>query len=49
MSELRFEWDTDKVAANVRKHKVSFDEAETSFLDEDALVIEDPDHSDTDR
>ena len=47
MSELRFEWDTDKAAANVKKHKVSFDEAQTSFLDEDALVIEDPDHSDT--
>lgn len=47
MSELRFEWDTDKAAANVKKHKVSFDEAQTSFLDEDALVVEDPDHSDT--
>ena len=47
MSELRFEWDTDKAAANVKKHKVSFDEAQTSFLDEDALVIQDPDHSDT--
>jgi uncharacterized DUF497 family protein len=47
MSELLFEWDTDKSAANVKKHKVSFDEAQTSFLDEDALVIEDPDDSDT--
>jgi uncharacterized DUF497 family protein len=46
MSELRFEWDTEKAAANVKKHKVSFDEAQTSFLDEEALVIEDPEHSD---
>jgi uncharacterized DUF497 family protein len=26
---------------------VSFDEAQTAFLDEEALVIEDPDHSET--
>jgi uncharacterized DUF497 family protein len=47
MSELRFEWDTQKAAANVKNHRVSFEEAQTSFLDEDALVIEDPDHSET--
>ena len=45
MQELRFEWDTGKAAANLKKHKVSFDEAQTAFLDEEALVIEDPDHS----
>ena len=47
MSELRFEWDTRKAAANLKKHRVSFDEAQTVFLDEEALVIEDPDHSET--
>ena len=46
MAELRFEWDPRKAAANLLKHRVSFEEAETAFLDEDALVIEDPDHSD---
>jgi uncharacterized DUF497 family protein len=45
MSDLRFEWDARKAAANLKKHRVSFDEAETAFLDEEALVIEDPDHS----
>jgi len=45
VQELRFEWDTGKAAANLKKHKVSFDEAQTAFLDEEALVIEDPDHS----
>ncbi len=45
MADLRFEWDTRKAAANLLKHRVSFDEAQTAFLDEDALVIEDPDHS----
>jgi uncharacterized DUF497 family protein len=47
MSDLRFEWDARKAAANLKKHRVSFDEAETAFLDEEALVIEDPDHSET--
>ena len=43
MADLRFEWDPRKAAANLLKHRVSFDEAQTAFLDEDALVIEDPD------
>ncbi len=47
MSELRFEWDLRKHAANQRKHGVSFDEASTVFSDERALLIDDPDHSDT--
>ena len=46
MRELRFDWDRRKAAANLQKHGVSFDEAQTAFLDEDALIIEDPDHSD---
>ena len=46
MSHLRFEWDPDKAASNVRKHAVSFDEAATTFSDEGGLVIDDPDHSD---
>jgi uncharacterized protein len=45
MPDLRFEWDARKAAANLKKHRVSFEEAETAFLDEEALVIEDPDHS----
>jgi len=46
MSELRFEWDPKKDAANQRKHGVSFEEASTVFSDERALLIDDPDHSD---
>ncbi len=30
---MRFEWDGDKPAANVKKHRVSFDEAVTAFYD----------------
>lgn len=46
MADLRFTWDERKSAANARKHGVTFDEAQTVFLDEEALLIGDPDHSD---
>jgi len=31
---VQFEWDARKAAANLRKHGVSFEEAETAFDDE---------------
>jgi uncharacterized DUF497 family protein len=40
---LRFEWDDRKNVRNQRKHGVSFDEAETVFLDDQALLLDDPD------
>ena len=46
MSALQFEWAEKKSAANRRKHGVSFTEAKTAFLDENARVIPDPEHSD---
>ena len=50
MSALRFEWDSAKASANKRKHGISFEEARTVFLDEQAKLIDDPDHSaDEDR
>jgi uncharacterized protein len=50
VSELRFEWDPTKDSANKRKHGVSFEEAQTVFADDSALLIHDPDHSeDEDR
>lgn len=45
MSEIEFEWDPEKAAANLKKHGVSFEEASTAFWDDHALVIDDPDHS----
>ena len=45
MSFLRFEWDERKNASDRRKHRVSFEEARTAFLDDNARVIPDPDHS----
>jgi hypothetical protein len=44
--DLRFTWDEAKARANVRKHGVSFDEARSAFSDEQARIIDDPDHSD---
>lgn len=40
-----FEWNQEKAASNIKKHGVSFDEAVTVFWDENALIINDPDHS----
>jgi len=45
MTALRFEWDRRKATANLRKHGVSFEEAKSVFLDEQARLIDDPDHS----
>ena len=41
----RFEWDPRKARENVRKHGVSFEEAVTAFSDDEALLLDDPDHS----
>jgi len=46
MSGIRFEWDSAKAKTNLRKHGVAFEEAETVFSDDLALLIDDPDHSD---
>ena len=50
MGTLTFEWDDRKAAANAKKHGVGFDEARSVFVDEQAKLIGDPDHSeDEDR
>lgn len=45
MDEIRFEWDENKNEINKKKHKISFEEAQTVFYDEEALLIDDPEHS----
>ena len=47
MKDLRFEWDERKAKSNLSKHGVSFEEAKTVFYDDAALVIADPDNSET--
>lgn len=43
---ISFEWDNNKNQQNIRKHSIDFKEAKTVFLDNSALIISDPDHSD---
>lgn len=45
MDILKFEWDSNKNEINKKKHKISFEEAQTVFYDTEALVIDDPEHS----
>ena len=46
MTAISFEWDDKKNASNKKKHNVNFEEGQTVFVDENALLIHDPDHSD---
>lgn len=42
---MQFEWDREKAKRNLRKHRVSFDEAVTVFYDPLSATFDDPDHS----
>ena len=42
---VKFEWDKNKAVANLKKHRVSFDEARTVFGDPLARIFDDEDHS----
>jgi uncharacterized DUF497 family protein len=42
---MRFEWSREKAEANLRKHRIAFDEAATIFIDPLSVTIPDPDHS----
>ncbi len=46
---LRFEWDEKKNKINIQKHNVSFEEAVSVFYDDNALLIEDKGHSDSEE
>ena len=49
METIYFEWDENKNSINKQKHKISFEEASTVFYDENALLIDDPEHSETEE
>lgn len=40
-----FEWSKQKAAANLKKHKIAFEEATTVFDDPFFIIFKDPDHS----
>ena len=42
---MKFEWDAKKACSNLRKHRVSFEEAATAITDPMAATGADPDHS----
>ncbi|MCC5658595.1 BrnT family toxin [Nostoc sp. XA010] len=46
---MKFEWDENKAAINLLKHKVSFEEAKTVFNDPLYVDFYDPDHSDNEE
>jgi uncharacterized DUF497 family protein len=43
---MKIIWDEDKNQENIKKHKFSFQEAETVFYDPNGKIIHDPEHSD---
>ena len=47
MNSIRFSWDDRKNIANQEKHRVSFEEAQSVFFDENAIEYYDPDHSES--
>jgi len=45
VGNIEFAWDRRKAQSNLVRHGVSFEDAQTVFLDENARLIDDPDHS----
>ena len=45
MANISFKWDKDKNSLNKTKQGISFEEAQTVFVDETALLLHDQDHS----
>ncbi len=45
MNFISFVWDQKKADANYKKHKVTFEEAKTAFIDPNGRMIYDPGHS----
>lgn len=48
-AECTVEWDESKNLLNQKKHRVSFEEAATLFVDSLELTLDDPDHSRSER
>ena len=47
--KLIFDWDSQKARTTIRKHKISFDEAKTIFLDPYLVTYPDKFHSDYEK
>ena len=44
-TDLGFEWDSNKAASNLERHRVSFEESTTVFDDPMFITLVDADHS----
>jgi uncharacterized DUF497 family protein len=44
---IKFEWDTQKAKSNLRKHGVSFEEAQSVFYDDNAIQFFDSENSES--
>ena len=42
---MKFEWDDSKNRINIIKHGIDFAEACSTFFDDEAILFDDPDHS----
>jgi uncharacterized DUF497 family protein len=49
MNSITFSWDNRKNSTNLKKHGVSFEEAQSVFFDENAIEYFDPDHSESEN
>jgi uncharacterized DUF497 family protein len=49
MAETVFEWDSRKNDINLKKHGVSFFDAQKAFLDPKRIIAEDLEHSRTEK
>ena len=46
MTIPRFEWESRKATANVKKHGITYEEAKSVFYDDHEKLLDDPEHSD---
>lgn len=49
MNNLKFEWDNNKASINKQKHGITFEEASTIFSDENAILFDEPEHSEVEE
>jgi len=42
---MKFEWDKEKNKSNMRRHRISFEDAKTVFKDENLIIIFDDENS----
>ena len=49
MTKLKITWNRDKAELNLKKHKVSFDEAKSVFYDDNAIEFYDSKHSEVEN